>query len=280
MKNSILSLIGLSIVFLNACDSDDEVDVTAPTITMEEPGYGEAFAAGGTIHFDALFEDDFNLATYSINIHDNFDGHSHGRIALAPFSYNESFSISGKSVDEHMDIDVSADATAGPYDMIVQAIDAEGNATSFADGSAIDLSIWITNEEMAHVHFQDASGAEVEEYEGEVGQALTFYGEVEDEEGTLDHVAIMVGHMEESEGHDHDHDDGGRIAEDDYIFEMEYEVEGETSVMIQDLLDGESITVAQSDLDELEEGEHLYLIVQAQDEAGNISQHAIEIHFD
>ncbi|MEO9474175.1 MAG: DUF4625 domain-containing protein [Cyclobacteriaceae bacterium] len=281
MKIKILSLIALSIAFLNACDSDDEVDITAPTITLEEPGYGEAFAAGGSIHFDALFEDDFNLATYSINIHDNFDGHSHGRIALTPFSYNESFSISGKSADEHMEIDVPADATAGPYDMLVQAIDAEGNSTSFADGSAIDLGIWITNEEMAHVHFEDADGAEVEEYEGEVGQALAFYGEVEDEEGALDHVKIMVGHIEGAEDHDHDHDDGGRVAEDDdYIFEMEYEVEGETSVMIQSLLEGESITVAQSALDELEEGEHLYLIVQAQDEAGNISQFTIEIHFD
>lgn len=278
MKNSILSLIALSVVFLNACDSDDEVDVTAPTITLEEPGYGEAFAAGGTIHFDALFEDDIKLASFSVNIHNNFDGHSHGRIAVSPFTYEESFTLSGKSADKHVDIDVSADATAGPYHLVVVAIDAEGNATTFADGSSKEAEIWITNEEMAHVHFQDASGAEVEEVEGEVGQALAFYGEVEDEVG-LDHVTIMVGHMEEGGEHDHDH--GGRIAEDDdHIFEMEYEVEGETSVMIQDLLDGESIIVAQSDLDELEEGEHLYLIVQAQDEAGNISQHAIEIHFD
>ncbi|WP_258098161.1 DUF4625 domain-containing protein [Marinoscillum pacificum] len=279
MKRSILGIGLLSVVFLSSCEDDEVVDVTAPTIELEEPEYGEAFAAGGTIHFDALFEDDIELATFNISIHNNFDGHSHGRVAVSPFTYEQSFELTGKSDDVHEDISIDAEATAGPYHLTVEAIDASGNSTTFADGSSQEVEIWITNEEMAHVHFEDANENEVEEYEGEVGVALQFYGEIEDEVGVLDHVEILVGHMEEGAEHDHDH--GGRISQDDeHIFELEVEVEGETSVLLQDLLANESIIVSQSDLDELEEGEHLYLIVKVQDEDGNISQHSIEIHFD
>ena len=280
MKRSILSLGLVSLMFLMACEDDEVVDVTAPTIEMEEPEYGEAFEAGGDIHFDALFEDDVELATFNLTIHDNFDGHNHGRVAVTAFDFDQSYELTGKSDDVHEDIEIPADATAGPYHLIVEAIDAAGNSTTFADGSSKEIEIWITNDEMPHVHFEDANETEVDEYEGEVGVALMFYGEVEDEVGALDHVMIMVGHLEEGAEHD-DHDHGGRtLQDDDHIFEKEIEVEGETSVLLQDLLEGESIVVAQSDLDELEEGEHLYLIVQAEDEDGNISRHAIEIHFD
>lgn len=279
MKRSIWGIGLLLFVFLMACEGDELVDVTAPTITIEEPEFGESFAAGGAIHFDALFEDDEALATYNLTIHDDFDGHSHGRVAVSAFAFDQSFDLSGKSADIHQEIDVSNDATAGPYHFIVEAIDAAGNATTFADGSSKEIVIWITNEEMAHVHFEDADETEVEEYDGEVGEPLMFYGEIEDEVGTLDHVMIMVGHMEEGEDHDHDHD-GRILQEDDHIFEKGVEVEGQTSVLLQDLLVGEQIVVGQGDLDELEEGEHLYLIVQVTDTDGNISRHAIEIHFD
>ncbi|MEQ8474112.1 MAG: DUF4625 domain-containing protein [Marinoscillum sp.] len=278
MKRSILSLGLLSMLFLVACEGDEVVDITAPTITLEEPEAGESFAAGGDIHFDALFEDDEELATFNLTIHDNFDGHSHGRIAVSPFAFDQSFPLTGKSQDVHEEIEIEVDATAGPYHFIVEAIDAAGNSTSFEDGSSKEIEIWITNEEMAHLHFEDASEMEVEEYEGEVGEPLMFYGEIEDEVGTLDHVMIMVGHLEAG-GEHHDHD-GRSLQDDGHIFEKEVEVEGETSVLLQDLLAGEQIVVSQSDLDELEEGEHLYLIVQVTDEDGNISRHSIEIHFD
>lgn len=283
MKYSILSLIALSVIVLVSCESDndgDKPDITAPTITLEEPGFGEMFPVGGTIHFDALFEDDEGLATYNIEIHENFDGHAHGRLEVAPFDYDQSFELTGRINDVHEDIDITTDATAGPYHFIVVAIDAAGNSTTFAEGSSVEVEIWITNEEMAHVHFQDSTGVEVAEFEGEVDTPLQFYGEIEDGSGALDHVMIMVGHLEEGEGHNHDDHGGGRIAEEDHIFEQEFEVAGQTLVMIQDLLIDASIVVSQAEVDELEVGEHLYLIVQAEDEAGNISRHSIEIHFD
>ena len=276
-KSSLLISVVVSLLVFVACENDDDlVDVDAPVITVNEPVYGEAFEAGEPLHFNVLFEDNNELATFNIDIHNDFDSHAHGRRNLNPFEYEESFELTGKSDDVLEDILIPADATAGPYHLTVEAIDAEGNATTFADGSSVELQIWITNDEMALVHFQDDNGTEVSEYEGVAGEFLQFYGVIEDQSGALEHVTITVGHLKEAGEHDH----GGRTFQDDPVYKKEFEVAGETSVLIQDLLSNENIVVTGDHLDELEEGEHLYLIVLAEDEAGNFSRHAIELHFD
>ena len=281
MKKSIY-LLGLGSMFLLAgCgDADEEVsavDTAAPTIEVSEPVMGEAVAAGSDMHFEATFTDNEALATFKLDLHENFDGHSHGKVSVTPFDFEQTYTIQGKTAEPHEDVAIAADATAGPYHLTVVAIDASGNSTTFADGSSVELEVWITNAEMAIVHFHDETGAEVDEIDGVAGQAMSFYGEVEDQSGALDHVDVIVGHLEVGEGHDHDH--GGKVSED-VIYEKEFEVEGQTKVMLQDLLAGESIIVPQAELDELEDGEHLHLIIKAKDEDGNISQHAIELHFD
>lgn len=276
MKNTrVLIMVALALPFVYSCDDDDAVDTTAPTITLEDPVAGESVAAGGMLDVHCDLADDINLATYSITIHDNFDGHSHGR-TLANFNYDESFTVEGTTAHIEQEIAVDATSTAGPYHFIMQAIDAAGNATSFDDDSSVEIEIWLTNETMAHVHFEDQAGAEISELEGTVGQNLSIYGEVDDESGSLDHILVVVGHLDEESDEGHSH---GRIREEE-IFEKEFEVEGQTSVSLAELLADESIVIGQAELDELEDGEHLYLIVTATDEEGNISRGTIEIHFD
>ncbi|MEP3388706.1 MAG: DUF4625 domain-containing protein [Reichenbachiella sp.] len=260
-----------------SCDDDDAVDTTAPTITLEDPVSGEAIAAGTTMEVHGDLEDDVDLATYSITIHDNFDGHAHGRMQ-SKFSFSESYETEGTNVHMHQEIEIPATVTAGPYHFIVQAIDAAGNSTSFQDDSNVEVEIWITNEEMGHITFTDANDVEIEELEGVVGQALEVDGYVLDESGTLAHIDISVGHLDEEEG-DHDGHNHGRVLED-AIYDKEFDVEGEGMVQFRNLLANESIVVSQSDLDELEEGEHLHLIVRVEDADGNISRGTIEIHFD
>lgn len=265
---------------LVACEGDEVVDVEAPTITIYDPVNGEAFGAGGVIPFDALFEDNDGLATFKINIH-SAEGHTHGRMAVNPLQYERSFQLSGKYAEVQEDIPVSQDATAGPHHLTVEAIDAVGNGTSFADGSSKELEIWITNEEMAHVHFQDENGVEVDEYEGELGVPLQFYGEITDPSGMLDHVTLRVAHLEEAGLHDHDHAGGGRIDQEDVlVYEGKFEVAGETAVRIEDLLADDQIVVSQEHLDALEAGEHLYLVVTVKDIDGNLSRFTIALHFD
>ncbi|PIB35513.1 hypothetical protein BFP72_08975 [Reichenbachiella sp. 5M10] len=265
-----------AVTMISACESDDNTpDLTAPVIEMEEPFPGDSFAAGWTMHVLGEITDDEGLASYNITIHDDFDGHTHGRV-LEAFSYDQSFVASGTMQEIDQEIEITETATAGPYHFVVQAIDEAGNTTSFADGSTIESEIWITNDEMALIHFEDANGTEVDEYEAELGVSLAFYGHIEDQEGALDHVDIQVGHVEESEEHDHSHE---RVLED-AIYDEEFEVEGATSVTIESLLANANIVVTQSDLDALEEGEHLYLIITVKDEDGNYSKNQIAIHFD
>ena len=274
-KNWLLAILIAPVLF--SCDDDDTVDTTAPTITLEDPVSGESVAAGSALAVHGDLEDDVDLATYSITIHDNFDGHAHGR-TLNKFSFSQSYEVEGNDVHINPEIVIEANATAGPYHFIVEAIDAAGNSTSFDDDSSVEIEIWITNEEMGHVTFTDANDVEIDELEGVVGQALEIDGYVLDETGTLAHIDVSVGHLEEEDG-GHDGHDHGRVL-DDAIYDKEFDVEGEGMVQFRNLLANENIVVSQADLDELEEGEHLHLIVRVEDTDGNISRSTIEIHFD
>lgn len=260
------------------CGKEESEDLTAPTIAIEEPKSGASFKIGTEVHFEAEFKDNEALATYHLDIHDNFDGHSHGRILVEKFRYEKSFEVSGKSMKVEEHIGVPKNATAGPYDLIVHAVDADGNSTSFKDASSKLLKIWLTNDEMPHIHFKDANGGKVTEFEGEAGKPLSFYGEVEDGVGELQSVRVMVGHLEDASGEGHDH--SARALQEEHIYEEEFPVSGNSSVLIQDLLAGKNISISQAQIDKLEKGEHYHLIVRAEDGDENISQAHVEIHFD
>ena len=162
MKNSrsktgflIIALIFIGIVSCD--DADSLVDLTAPVIEVRNPEYGKLLPAGEFIAFEAGFIDDVELATYNIEIHENFGGHGHGRIAmvnndpaLIKWSFKESFIIPDglrlfeEVLEDH--ILIPNNAIAGPYHFIVQAIDKAGNSTSFQNNSAVELEILITND--------------------------------------------------------------------------------------------------------------------------------------
>lgn len=273
-KNLMLWMAAPALFF--ACESEDnQPDITAPVITLEEPHMGDRFAAGVGMHVHGLATDNDELSMLNITVHDVLDGHSHGR-RMDVFSYDQSFSMNGSQFEIDQHIDVPSEATAGPYHLILQATDVSGNVTSFADGSSIELEIWITNDGMAHVHFEDVNGAEVSEYEVEPGVALEFYGEVEDQ-GGIDHIEVIVGHLE---GEDHvDEHDHGRILSEGSIYEGEFEVDGATLVSLNNLLADESIIVPQAEVDELAAGEYLHLIVQVLDMDGNMSRFSVPLHF-
>lgn len=276
MKKIILGLSIFSLLFATACDDDDNiVDTDAPSITLLEPTNGESFDAGGEIHFEAQFADNVSLATYRITIHDNFDGHAHGRVAQR-WDFEQTFEITGLNDDVHEDIEVPTDVTAGPYHFIVEAIDSEGNSTNFADGSSVEIELWAHNTSMAHIHFEDDMGNKIDEIDGDVGQPLVIHGHIEDPVGTLDHVTVMVGHMEEGHSdHDHDH---GRIADEGHIFDEEFEVDGQSEVELSTLLADHDIVLSQENINALEGDEHYYLIVRVEDADGNISRNYIELH--
>lgn len=63
---------------------------------------------------------------------------------------------------------IPSETMAGPYHFIVQAIDTEGNSTSFQDGSAIELEIYITNDSQPVVYITNLEGDELEIEAGKI----------------------------------------------------------------------------------------------------------------
>lgn len=137
---SIVSLLALfSLVSVSCKDSDS--DTTKPVISLIDPQEGEAVKIGGDMHLEMDLSDDVMLKSYMIEIHNNFDHHSHGSSRAAAtdgqtvnFSFNKSYDLSGKRsahIHQH-DVVIPANATPGDYHLMIYCTDASGNETYVA----------------------------------------------------------------------------------------------------------------------------------------------------
>lgn len=146
---SALSVIGL--FSLGACSSDSSVDTEKPVIVLNAPVEGANLAVGVDIHLDMIVSDNDALGSYNIDIHGDFDGHSHGDQAASlvkfvvtqndsstenegrtPFAFNKTWNdIFGKRNDNvhHHEIVIPADAKRGEYHFVVKVLDQSGNQT-------------------------------------------------------------------------------------------------------------------------------------------------------
>jgi hypothetical protein len=297
MKNLLaicLLTISTLLVFISCDEGEDIIDTTAPTIEVEEPVNGEYFIAGDYAHFEAKFTDDFELATYNIEIHDNFGGHSHGRIAnaksdpsLIKWTYKQSFLIpEGLTLFQAIledEIDISSNAMAGPYHFIVQAIDQAGNASSFQDDSAVELEVYMANDSQPVVTITNLINGELEI---EVAVPVMVEGTVTDpttgEYAGMHSLSVVLG---EGLHEDHDHNHGGRIAEEDLIdvyFEGEdlkkFMVDG--AIILEKVFEDINFTLSQDQLNDLieEELDYLLLTIKVFDEQGNIAVSNTDVH--
>lgn len=97
----IISLLVISVSLLTACgDSDNPLsDTTKPVIDLKSPAEGGVLAIGSEhgVHFEMDLSDDVMLKSYKIEIHNNFDHHSHDtRTAetTVDFTFNKSYDVS------------------------------------------------------------------------------------------------------------------------------------------------------------------------------------------
>ena len=138
----IISLLAMSVFAFISCDDSDS-DTTKPVIEPSEPEEGQELKIGDEhgVHFEMDLSDDVMLKSYMIEIHSNFDHHSHGKSraaatgeATVDFSFNRSYDISGKKTAHihHHDIVIPANATPGDYHLMVYCTDAAGNETYIA----------------------------------------------------------------------------------------------------------------------------------------------------
>ncbi len=119
---------------------DDEEDTKEPIIELNAPVEGAVLKIGSKIHFDANFKGYNKLATYRVNIHNNFDGHGDhkGNQTKSETPEIEDFAFSRTWNDiagymnipiHHHLIEIPANATPGKYHLMVFCADTLGNSS-------------------------------------------------------------------------------------------------------------------------------------------------------
>lgn len=137
-------VLSLSVIFV-ACDKDDK-DTEKPVISDFDPKSGQELLIGDSegFIFNATFTDNDGLASYKIDIHNNFDGHDHKSSEVVasdsiPFAYVETGNLNGgkeQTISSKIVIPNSQTASgtekyirAGKYHFVVYCIDKSGNQT-------------------------------------------------------------------------------------------------------------------------------------------------------
>jgi hypothetical protein len=128
-------LAGLGLLVFASCNKEDDVDTTAPTISITSPTNGQAFEHGDQITVSGTISDDVELSSLEIDIHHGeghdhkSDGHNHGD----EWEVEEKKDITGTSYTLNESFTIADGAEAGEYHIIVNAIDAAGNAAEFVE---------------------------------------------------------------------------------------------------------------------------------------------------
>lgn len=139
--------------FITVSCSDDDGDTTPPVINLSTPAEGASVQIGHDISFDALFSDDEMLASYKVEIHNNFNNHPHSVVLrdaseTSPFFFQKSWNISGQKSAKihHHEIVIPEQSTPGAYHLMVYCTDAAGNE------SYIARNIILTHDEVEDDH--------------------------------------------------------------------------------------------------------------------------------
>ena len=144
MTKTFLSLILLCA--LSACSSSDDSepkDMTYPEISdkgiVAVPTDCDVFNRGEVIPFNYLFTDDTELGSYNIEIHNNFDHHTHStsatecpmdepKQAYHAWVFNQDYTIppSQSNYIAHLDIPIPEDIDSGDYHFMLRVTDRAG----------------------------------------------------------------------------------------------------------------------------------------------------------
>ena len=139
-------LIAFSTVFSSCSSDDDNKDTTKPeidlTVSDAFPTSCATVTRGTTIPFKALFKDNQELGSYSVNIHHNFDHHNHDtevdvcvfddqKVPVNPWAATFTFSIPAGSSEfiAEQTIEIPSTIDTGDYHFMIQLTDAQGWAT-------------------------------------------------------------------------------------------------------------------------------------------------------
>ena len=154
MKKFLYLVIALTCTFsFAACGDDDVADTTLPVIDLDEPEDGDELLIGAEVHFECDFSDNEMLGSYMIEIHSNFDGHTHKSPTRAgeSFFFKKSYELTGlrNAHIHHHDIVIPENAAEGHYHLVVYCTDAAGNQ------SLVAREIIFSHDAEEHHHHHD-----------------------------------------------------------------------------------------------------------------------------
>ncbi|MEO0333288.1 MAG: DUF4625 domain-containing protein, partial [Bacteroidota bacterium] len=199
MKYALLTL-SFTFMFTACSDSDPDDpsnDLDAPTFsaisrpyTRGGPNvvkirgeYMEVLPENSTeLLLQGELSDNRALSEMRIDIHNSQDGHTHARYEqrLPGFRVDEVVQLDGNShtINRNISYD-DRDYLAGPYHVILHAVDNAGNSTSFADGSSIVRSVYLKRPYMPLIALANDPDEMLEQLSGTAGNALDVEGYLE-----------------------------------------------------------------------------------------------------
>ncbi|MDR1809692.1 MAG: DUF4625 domain-containing protein [Prevotella sp.] len=122
-----------------SCGEEDKKDVQKPEIQIDFPQNCIQLRRGESFTFSARFSDNAELGSYNIEIHNNFDRHSHStdnvecelgdrKTPVNAWIFNRDYAIPAgqKAYEANNEIAVPADIDTGDYHFMVRLTDKSG----------------------------------------------------------------------------------------------------------------------------------------------------------
>lgn len=250
---------------LASCDDEAPVVVDTTKPEIASVAFSEQTEPGGTFVISFDLTDNIALGEVRIDIHNDFDGHAHGRLSqkAEPFSLELILDeMEGEKTFSVLEqISIPADAATGPYHLQIRFLDAAGNEGEFFVGTfeissetvspAINITNFTATEEL------ELNETGILELEGTVSAKT---------EGGLEEVHIMVIHEDEDHGH-------ARVKnEEEPLYDQDWELSGAMEFNLSEIDPAIDLSAAAAG--------HYELIVMAKDMEGNVKVITREIHVD
>ncbi|QNR25888.1 DUF4625 domain-containing protein [Croceimicrobium hydrocarbonivorans] len=246
----------LSVLALgSACSNDsDNQDLDAPVIlsaTLNGEDHDLEFNAGEAINLAVEVSDNEALGQLKLDLHDQFDGHSHGKLS-STWTLSEVYNLSGSQTTFKESLQVPDPVTAGPHHLILRLLDAAGNESEFTE---LDFVLRNGSEPQISITDPDFSQG----FQITKGQSFNLTGSVTD---NIDLAEIVIQVREESE---HSHKSYSST-----IFSFDKDLDGGSDLSFD--LGSLSISIPST-----AEIGHYELYISAKDSEGNYGIYTAEI---
>lgn len=252
------ALFSALLMFAVACSEDDDnQDTTTPNILsvqMNGEDHDLSFSAGSSIQVSAELSDNEELGELKIDIHDLFDGHDHGKMALSTWETTQVIALSGSNTTANSTLIVPDSTLAGPYHAILQLLDAAGNEAEFKE-----IEFILTNGQEPQIQIEEPN---FDTLNISPGSSISLVGSVSDDTD-LQEISLLI-----YEDADHSHKNQA-----DVIFDFDEDLPGSNDVTYD--LNQININIPSATLIG-----HYKFVLKAKDNTGNYGVFEAEIDID